>query len=694
LLVESLAASRDYKPSGTEPSKTSKVISTSGADEESETALGLGLFDNIKWGTFKQLKERLGFKGSLHELAKEIIDHPDKYSKKAFKKAQFYHNVIGGDLHIDINSHNNEESSSDEEMEGEGIDNPDLYEKAKQIADKTYSKPSAYKSGFIVKKYKELGGTYSGKKKNKGIGRWFKEKWEDVGKKEYPVYRPTKRVSKDTPLTPDEIDPANLKKQIALKQKIKGKSNLPAFKGGVLGDVSDSEEEENEDEYVQEVEEADEQVSDSDVESEGDNVYRAYPEADDVMSRRDIFHFFHFNSNVRLTRAEAERIFDILQGDPTSIGQDGIEYRVEPPTVEERRFMMEIQAPTSDQSSEEEEEEEEEEGLAEEPASRRRRLDEEGNSGRGFRKFGGDLMMQGEDDISDNGNDTGSDDEKEIVETKSNGIRMLHPAMESPLHFRHPNAQANVHALQGGLLKDDLQKGYNKVVPKSLRPAVNELGMASAKYVGRQLKPKAEKVYHKVVPKSLRPAVGELAKDTGSFLKRKMGFGLGAGLGYGMEGMGAKKYAKEALKTYVPASMRKGVKDLAKAGAKELYESSGAKSAVHEAKEHYGRAKEQYEEVVPKDIRRSLADLGKASLKEGRKMTGMGADPLHPTVIPHGTGMKKGSQEMKEKMARLRAMRKKKMSGGMMDAEPPRSRSYTTNPELTGGELPPRSRMP
>jgi hypothetical protein len=251
------------------------------------------------------------------------------------------------------------------------------------------------------------------------------------------------------------------------------------------------------------------------------------------------------------------------------------------------------------------------------------------------------------------------------------------------------------YGMDGGLLRDDLQKGYNKAVPKSLRPAVNELGMDTAKYVGRQLKPKAEKAYHKAVPKSLRPAVGELAKDTGSFLKRKMGFGLGAGMD-GMEGMGAKKYAKEALKTYVPASMRKGVKDLAKEGARELYDSSGAKAAMHEAKEHYGRAKEQYKEIVPKDIRRSLTDLGKASLKEGRKMSGMGGDPLHPTEIPHGTGMKmkKGSPEMKEHMARLRAMKGKKMKGGMMDAEPPRSRSYTTNPELTGGELPPRSRTP
>jgi len=118
--------------------------------------------------------------------------------------------------------------------EGNGIDNPDLYEKAKQIADATYSKPSGYKSGFIVKKYKEMGGTYSGKKDNKGIGRWFKEDWKDIGGKDYPVYRPTIRITKDTPLTATEIKPSNLKKQIALKQVIRGDANLPPFEGGAI----------------------------------------------------------------------------------------------------------------------------------------------------------------------------------------------------------------------------------------------------------------------------------------------------------------------------------------------------------------------------------------------------------------------------------------------------------------------------
>ena len=118
------------------------------------------------------------------------------------------------------------------------IDNPKLYEQAKKIADEKYSKPSAYKSGFIVKKYKELGGTYTDDKNPKNLKRWFKEDWKDIGNKEwgyaptrqkehYPVYRPTKRINKKTPLLPQEIN--NLSQQIKLKQKIKGTRNLPPF---------------------------------------------------------------------------------------------------------------------------------------------------------------------------------------------------------------------------------------------------------------------------------------------------------------------------------------------------------------------------------------------------------------------------------------------------------------------------------
>jgi hypothetical protein len=106
--------------------------------------------------------------------------------------------------------------------------NKKLYERAKAEVYPRYKKPSAYRSGAVVKRYKELGGKF---KDNGGrpLARWFKEEWSDVGDKEYPVYRPTKRISKDTPLTPAEIDPENLQLQISEKQKIKGEKNLKPF---------------------------------------------------------------------------------------------------------------------------------------------------------------------------------------------------------------------------------------------------------------------------------------------------------------------------------------------------------------------------------------------------------------------------------------------------------------------------------
>ena len=109
--------------------------------------------------------------------------------------------------------------------------NKDLYEAVKEYADIVYAKPSAYKSGFIVKMYKKLGGTYKDDNdKEKALQRWFKENWKNVGDGKYPVYRPTIRVNKNTPLTVGEIDKKNLKSQIKLKQQIRGSQNLPPFK--------------------------------------------------------------------------------------------------------------------------------------------------------------------------------------------------------------------------------------------------------------------------------------------------------------------------------------------------------------------------------------------------------------------------------------------------------------------------------
>jgi hypothetical protein len=108
--------------------------------------------------------------------------------------------------------------------------NKKLYENVKKMADDIYIKPSAYKSGFIVKKYKELGGKFQDDNEDKNLKRWFEEDWKDIADLDYPVFRPTKRINNKTPLTPDEIDYNNLNEQIALKQIIRGDKNLPKFK--------------------------------------------------------------------------------------------------------------------------------------------------------------------------------------------------------------------------------------------------------------------------------------------------------------------------------------------------------------------------------------------------------------------------------------------------------------------------------
>ena len=86
-----------------------------------------------------------------------------------------------------------------------------LYEKIKKEIIKKYPTHSAYRSGLIVKAYKEAGGTYEGNKPIKtGLTRWFAEKWVnqrgEVGyKHKSDIYRPTVRITKDTPTTFNEL---------------------------------------------------------------------------------------------------------------------------------------------------------------------------------------------------------------------------------------------------------------------------------------------------------------------------------------------------------------------------------------------------------------------------------------------------------------------------------------------------------
>lgn len=105
--------------------------------------------------------------------------------------------------------------------------NKNLWIKVKKLADETYKAPSAYKSGFMVKKYKELGGKFTGEKDTgAGLTRWFAEDWKNqnnkVGyQKVGDIYRPTIRVNSRTPKTWKELTDAQIAK--AKKEKAKNK---------------------------------------------------------------------------------------------------------------------------------------------------------------------------------------------------------------------------------------------------------------------------------------------------------------------------------------------------------------------------------------------------------------------------------------------------------------------------------------
>lgn len=129
----------------------------------------------------------------------------------------------------------------------DNIINKTLYKKAKKKADETYKRPSAYKSMFIQKVYKEMGGKYKGKKTSKAsTSRWLKEEWIQLipylkdGKKiacgednkKTKVCRPSKRVDKKTPITIQELQKKYDKKTLLklARQKNRDMSGIILWK--------------------------------------------------------------------------------------------------------------------------------------------------------------------------------------------------------------------------------------------------------------------------------------------------------------------------------------------------------------------------------------------------------------------------------------------------------------------------------
>ena len=106
-----------------------------------------------------------------------------------------------------------------------------LYEEVKKRVYAANPQHSTYRSGFIVKMYKEefakkygpnLSAYTNNKPINSGLPRWFNEEWTnqhgEIGyQKSGDVYRPSRRVTSDTPTTWSELSQNEIKK--AQKEK-------------------------------------------------------------------------------------------------------------------------------------------------------------------------------------------------------------------------------------------------------------------------------------------------------------------------------------------------------------------------------------------------------------------------------------------------------------------------------------------
>lgn len=135
--------------------------------------------------------------------------------------------------------------------------NEKLYKSVKRLADKKFqTKTSVYKSSWIVREYKKRGGKYKSEPKSKGLKRWYREEWVDLNrpiknskgktigykpcgrssvknKEKYPLCRPSRRVSRETPKTYKEIGKRSLSRAKRDKQRVTSHKNIKFGAGSV-----------------------------------------------------------------------------------------------------------------------------------------------------------------------------------------------------------------------------------------------------------------------------------------------------------------------------------------------------------------------------------------------------------------------------------------------------------------------------
>lgn len=109
---------------------------------------------------------------------------------------------------------------------------PVLYAATKRKAKTVFAEwPSARGSEWLVKTYKEHGGTFLGEEpKNEGLVLWKKQKWTDqhgkpcgesaVESGDIVKCRPTVRVSPATPVTWGEMSASEIKEALKEKRRV------------------------------------------------------------------------------------------------------------------------------------------------------------------------------------------------------------------------------------------------------------------------------------------------------------------------------------------------------------------------------------------------------------------------------------------------------------------------------------------
>ena len=285
---------------------------------------------------------------------------------------------------------------------------------------------------------------------------------------------------------------------------------------------------------------------------------------------------------------------------------------------------------------------------------------------------------------------------------------MRHPALQSAESVLNPGAFANLglglsaqggeigDGLYAGNLKDKLSGMYNKI-PQAYHAPIEAIGRQglhdmgfglSAQGGAFNLKDKLNNVWHHHIPEQYHPHIEAIGKqalhDVGygvkqdmnkldSFLYKMSNFGMGLSHFGNFDRIPEKyrPFAKMGVDE-LGASMLRSYNPFARGLSAQGGDIQAQyRDTFDPHSEEGGNLKDKLSNLynkIPKAYHAPIEAIGRQGLKDA----GFG-------LQAQGGKLAKGSPEMKERMAKMRAMKGKKMKGGDL---PPRSRSYVTDPSL------------